>query len=522
MSGHQDVSAPVAFSSAIAPDEGNSSSSSSVRTSVSEAGSESDPVDIDTTELNTATASQPTAYRADEYVEPLQPGNARRGEPSQALDVSHAGLSQAIHAHHGASSDAEDAMALPRKPDMQVAAHVHAASSAVGFVDNTAGSKATGVEIVLNNAAAVTDHAADSPMHSQLGQQLLLQPHVESHVAAEHMLATNADSSNVDSNGNAQGSRSANQIQPMVTVESRIPEYEAAVSRSLLSQPANSEPATAALGPLQKGISVAWRDCNSPISSQASGQMSEPDADSLSAFEDLDMHSLSEDTHSTSSLHHSSSSADEAWESMHQQWCNAADVLTLQSYEGDVGSLHAEAEAAQTTALPTQAPELKASITSMLGQQNLHQSPAVSEQMPTNTSQSNRLSQGTGKTLDLRSTSAGPAHDAGQLSKAPLSGALPQGKMPNALSQQGMAAATAQLLLLGSQWGSNLGSLCNLGLILSPAGFILLTPEYEIIKIIGEGAYGMLHAVSNRAIATDWWHYTEPCTARPWPCSQLW
>ena len=502
VSGHHDVSPPDAFSSAIVPDEGNSSSSSSVRTSASEAGSESEPVDIDTIELDTATASQPSTYRADEHVEPPQPGNAWRGEPSQALDLSHAGLSQATHAHHGLSSDAEGAMALPRKADMQAADRVHAASSEVGFVDNTAGSKATGVEIVINNAAAVTDHAADSPMHSQFGLQLLLQPQVESHVAAEHMLATNAGS-NADSNGNAQGSLPANKIQPMVTVESRIPEYEAAVSRSLPQ--ADSEPATeAALGPLQKGISVAWRDCNSPISSQASGQMSEPDADSLSAFEDLDMHSLSEDTHSISSLHHSSSSADEAWESMHQQRSNAADVLTLQSYEGDVGSLHAEA--AQTTALPTQAPELKASITSVLGQQNLHQSPAVSEQTPTDSSQSNPLSRGTVKTLDLRSTSAGPAHDAGQLSKAPLSGALPQGKLPNALSQQGMAAATAQLLLLGSQWGSNLGSLCNLGLILSPAGFILLTPEYEIIKIIGEGAYGMLHAVSNRAIATDWWH----------------
>lgn len=65
-----------------------------------------------------------------------------------------------------------------------------------------------------------------------------------------------------------------------------------------------------------------------------------------------------------------------------------------------------------------------------------------------------------------------------------------QGLFQDALMQQGMAAASARLLVMGSQWGSNLGSLCNLGLILSPSGFILLTSKYEIVDIIGEGAYG--------------------------------
>ena len=74
---------------------------------------------------------------------------------------------------------------------------------------------------------------------------------------------------------------------------------------------------------------------------------------------------------------------------------------------------------------------------------------------------------------------------------APAASPAPsQGPSQDALMQQGMAAASARLLVMGSLWGSNLGSLCNLGLILSPSGFILLTPKYEILEIIGEGAYG--------------------------------
>lgn len=86
------------------------------------------------------------------------------------------------------------------------------------------------------------------------------------------------------------------------------------------------------------------------------------------------------------------------------------------------------------------------------------------------------------------------ARSAGAAPQVPLneqsSSASVQGRSQNALLQQGMAEASARLLAMGSQWGSNLGSLCNLGLILSPEGFILLSPKYEILEIIGEGAYG--------------------------------
>ena len=74
---------------------------------------------------------------------------------------------------------------------------------------------------------------------------------------------------------------------------------------------------------------------------------------------------------------------------------------------------------------------------------------------------------------------------------APAASPAPsQGLSQDALLQQGMAAASARLLVMGSLWGSNLGSLCNLGLILSPSGLILLTSKYEILEIVGEGAYG--------------------------------
>ena len=93
---------------------------------------------------------------------------------------------------------------------------------------------------------------------------------------------------------------------------------------------------------------------------------------------------------------------------------------------------------------------------------------------------------GAGLFVDAHSVGAAPpipSHDQSCLAR--LEG-LPQ----TAQLQQGMAEASARLLAMGSQWGSNLGSLCNLGLVLSPEGFILLSPKYEILEIIGEGAYG--------------------------------
>ena len=86
--------------------------------------------------------------------------------------------------------------------------------------------------------------------------------------------------------------------------------------------------------------------------------------------------------------------------------------------------------------------------------------------------------------------------------------AAPPAPSQDALMQQGMAAASARLLVMGSLWGSNLGSLCNLGLILSPSGLILLTSKYEILEIIGEGAYGAALFMSKACCSNAQWYMT--------------
>ena len=224
-----------------------------------------------------------------------------------------------------------------------------------------------------------------------------------------------------------------------------------------------AEEATAetAAEPLQKSNSGLWRDCNSPISSMASGHLSLADAADINPadFEDLDMsHSMQ----GSSSLQSSSSSLDAApvgWEPMQQSQSHSPDLLVFhtqqQTSEQEVGKVTAVSELSDqgAAALLVQSSSLM---------------PQSAELM-------------------IQGSSAAA------LWNSPAASGLPQVSQQNALLQQGMAAATAQLLLMGAQWGSNLGSLCNLGLMLSPSGFILLSPKYEIIEIIGEGAYGEFH-----------------------------
>lgn len=248
--------------------------------------------------------------------------------------------------------------------------------------------------------------------------------------------------------------------QPATSLPSKtLPDKSAAGGSQHVAaaEEADTEAFTEAVNaPLQKGISGMWRDCNSPISSADSGHMSTPDADiDPEDFQHLDMtHSM----HSSASLQRSSSSSADTdaamgWGSLHGSQSHAADVLTLESKE------HSQ-ESGLGIASGLSRPADNADSHLMLSSSSVPQSAELADQGP--------------------SAALGSA------------AALPQGGAQSALLQQGMAAATAQLLLMGSQWGSNLGSLCNLGLILSPEAFILLTPKYEIIKIIGEGAYGKL------------------------------
>ena len=229
-----------------------------------------------------------------------------------------------------------------------------------------------------------------------------------------------------------------------------------------VTEAAEEAPAETAAEPLQKSNSGLWRDCNSPVSSMASGHMSLADGDDINPadFEDLDMsHSMQ----GSSSLQSSSISLDAAavgWESMHKSKSHSPNLLVLhtqqQTSEHEVGKMTAVLELSDWgAALPVQSSSL----------------------MPQSAE------------LTIQGSSAAA------LINSPAASVLPQVSQQSALLQQGMAAATAQLLLMGAQWGSNLGSLCNLGLMLSPSGFILLSPKYEIVEIIGEGAYGEFHVL---------------------------
>ena len=246
----------------------------------------------------------------------------------------------------------------------------------------------------------------------------------------------------------------------------RLDSQPAAAAERLMdvavTEAAEEAPAETAAEPLQKSNSGLWRDCNTPVSSTASGHMSLADGDDINPadFEDLDMsHSMQ----GSSSLQSSSISLDAAavgWESMHKSKSHSPNLLVLhtqqQTSEHEVGKMTAVSALSDwVAALPVQSSSL----------------------MPQSAE------------LTIQGSSAAA------LINSPAASVLPQVSQQSALLQQGMAAATAQLLLMGAQWGSNLGSLCNLGLMLSPSGFILLSPKYEIVEIIGEGAYGEFHVL---------------------------
>ncbi len=229
------------------------------------------------------------------------------------------------------------------------------------------------------------------------------------------------------------------------------------LSNAAVTQAVEEAGAQAVAEPLQKSNSGLWRDCNSPVSSMASGHMSLAEADDINTadFEDLDMsHSMQ----GSSSLQSSSSSLDAAavgWEPMHQSRSHSPGLLVIHTQQQT-----SEREVDKVTAVSE-----------------------LSEQGGAFLVQSSTLMPQSAE-LTIQGSSAAA------LINSPAASVLPQVSQQSALLQQGMAAATAQLLLMGAQWGSNLGSLCNLGLMLSPSGFILLSPKYEIVEIIGEGAYG--------------------------------
>ena len=301
-----------------------------------------------------------------------------------------------------------------------------------------------------------SDHAAGLPVHQQHEEQLDKGPQQQQQDTSRQP-AAQADSTaaqQTDYAVHAEDSVHADQMsaQPADCLQRAISADDVlTVSDSTGSQPE--------VEPLQKGISGLWRDCNSPISSTASAHLSNPDADAIdpAEFDGLDMsHSMRS---SSSRLLSSSSSANDdaaiGWGSETQSQPHAADVLVLETQaktcEHELDNSHGSSELANQ------------------GDEFIVQSAL-------------RLPQGA-EPVSISPSACDMTHVAS-------SQALTQGSTQNALMQQGMAAATAQLLLMGSQWGSNLGSLCNLGLIVSPAGFILLSSKYEIIEIIGEGAYG--------------------------------
>ncbi|DBB05721.1 TPA: hypothetical protein ACH3X1_012322 [Trebouxia sp. C0004] len=322
------------------------------------------------------------------------------------------------------------------------------------------------------NAARRGDAAAESPLHEQ-SQERLHQPqqqqqqHDVSHQTAVDI--SNAAAQCTDTaaitpatlypQAVSSSSKYADSPFGMPLEDSQSATAAEHLINIAATESAEETSAQTAAEPLQKCNSGLWRDCNSPISSMASGHMSLADADDINPadFEDLDMsHSMQ----GSSSLQSSSSSLDATavgWESMHQSQSHSPDLLVFhtqqQTSEHEVGKVTAVSEfVSQGEALLVQSSSL------MLQSAEL--------------------------TIQGSSAAA--------LMKSPAANALLQVSQPSAPLQQGMAAATAQLLLLGAQWGSNLGSLCNLGLMLSPSGFILLSPKYEIMEIIGEGAYGLV------------------------------
>ena len=207
------------------------------------------------------------------------------------------------------------------------------------------------------------------------------------------------------------------------------------------------------------GVSGVWRDVDSPVSSLNSEETPIPAKDNSS--EDLEGFESDHSLYGDSSLS-SSSSAHAARSSLGSHGKHGD---RQQSPTSDLQTLNMPSESLNALLDDT----LPSAVHSQ-GLQGVH----------------------TGLLADAPTETAAPA----------ASPALFQGPAQDALMQQGMAAASARLLVMGSLWGSNLGSLCNLGLILSPSGFILLTSKYEILEIIGEGAYGERLFMASNIAAT--------------------
>lgn len=457
---------PASPLEASATDEhtSNSSSSSSGRSSASEAGSDSPSVLH--SELSTTTFAMQTFTADPLHALPESAAACASEQQGQALERSAVSLQLGQHIvsqQSGSATEAEDAQqaaALEQGAPEAVSVPVSAALINSMYIDGS--------------AARSGDAAAESPLHLQLQEQL--------HQPQQQQLDVSHQTAVGISNAAAHCTDLAviTQATPYPQAASssiwyadsafgmlfgdRIDSQSAAAAELLtegaVTEAAEEAPAETDAEPLQKSNSGLWRDCNSPISSLASGHMTLADADDINPadFEDLAM-SLS--MQGSSSLQPSSCSLDAAavgWESMHQSQSHSPDLLVLhtqqQRLEHEVGSVTAVSE------FPKQAGELAVQSSSLM--------PQSAE-------------------LTIRGSSAAA------LINSPAASVLPQASQQSALQQQGMAAATAQLLLMGAQWGSNLGSLCNLGLMLSPSGFILLSPKYEIIEIIGEGAYGEFH-----------------------------
>ncbi len=447
-----------------------SSSSSSGRSSASEAGS--DTPSVLHSEPSTTTAAMQTITAQPLYALPESNTVSASEQQEQAVDRSALSVQLGQHIASQQSGSATEA-----QDTQQAAALEQGTPEAVSFSVSTA---LVSSMYAAGNAAHRSDIASESPLHQQFEEQLHQPQQQQRQHDVSHQTAVDV-------------SNAAARCTDVAVITQSTPQPQAASSSTqhadsafgmpfgdrLDSQPAAAaelvigaavteapeeaaEEATAetAAEPLQKSNSGLWRDCNSPISSMTSGHMALADADDISPadFEDLDMsHSMQ----GSSSLQSSSSSLDAAavgWEPMHQSQSTLPDLLVVhtqqQTSEYEVGKVTSVSELSE-------------------------QGGALLVQSSSLTPQSVQL------TIQGSSAAA--------LSNSPAASVLPQVRQQSALLQRGMAAATAQLLLMGAQWGSNLGSLCNLGLMLSPSGFILLSPKYEIVEIIGEGAYGKFH-----------------------------
>ena len=213
--------------------------------------------------------------------------------------------------------------------------------------------------------------------------------------------------------------------------------------------------ADAEIEPSTSGVSGLWRDVDSPVSSLDSKEVpisaKDNNPEDLEGFEsDHSLYGDSLPSSSSSSAHAAKSSSGSDGKHGDRQQSPTSDLQNLN--------------------MPSESLDAPPSAVHPHGQQDVH----------------------IGLLADAPTQRAAPA-----ASPAPS-----QGPAQDALIQQGMAAASARLLVMGSLWGSNLGSLCNLGLILSPSGFILLTSKYEILEIIGEGAYGEALFTSRNIAAT--------------------